>query len=163
MNKPFKILAPVDFSAPSLEALAHAVALARRLGAELVLFSAVHGLGWDRTTENSFAAAYDTDQAKRSLVEIRLRDLAAAAAGPSLPVPKIMARFGTPAPEIVKAAKEEKADMIVMGTHGRTGFARVFLGSVAEGVVRHAPCPVTVLRSGTRAAALKVQEKTRAM
>jgi len=51
---------------------------------------------------------------------------------------------GDPADAILRAAKEHKADLIVMGTHGRTGLAHVFLGSVAEKVVRHALCPVLV-------------------
>ena len=53
---------------------------------------------------------------------------------------------GTPAEQIVLAAKSERADLIVMGTHGRTGLARLFLGSVAERVVSAAPCPVLTVR-----------------
>jgi nucleotide-binding universal stress UspA family protein len=56
---------------------------------------------------------------------------------------------GDPATEIVKAAQEWPADIIVMGSHGRQGISRVLLGSVAESVVRHAPCPVLVVRSKT--------------
>ncbi|MGD0189143.1 MAG: universal stress protein [Rhizomicrobium sp.] len=55
---------------------------------------------------------------------------------------------GDPATEIVKAAKEWPADVIVMGSHGREGVARVVLGSVAESVIRQAPCPVLVVRIG---------------
>jgi nucleotide-binding universal stress UspA family protein len=55
---------------------------------------------------------------------------------------------GDPATEIVKAAKDWPADMIVMGTHGREGVARMMLGSVADSVIRQAPCPVLVVRSG---------------
>jgi nucleotide-binding universal stress UspA family protein len=53
---------------------------------------------------------------------------------------------GGPATEIVKAAKEWPADVIVIGSHGRVGVQRALLGSVAEGVMRHAPCPVMVVR-----------------
>ena len=52
---------------------------------------------------------------------------------------------GDPATEIVRLAREEKADLIVLPTHGRTGFSHVFFGSVAEKVVRHAECPVLTL------------------
>ena len=52
---------------------------------------------------------------------------------------------GDPATEIVRLAKEEKSDLIVLPTHGRTGFSHVFFGSVAEKVVRHAECPVLTL------------------
>lgn len=55
---------------------------------------------------------------------------------------------GSPAAEIVKLAHEEGAELLVMGTHGRTGFQHALLGSVAEKVVRRAPCPVLVIRSG---------------
>jgi nucleotide-binding universal stress UspA family protein len=54
---------------------------------------------------------------------------------------------GDPATEIVKAAKDWPADVIVIGSHGRGGVQRVLLGSVAEGVMRHAPCPVMVVRA----------------
>ncbi len=54
--------------------------------------------------------------------------------------------FGTPAEEITKAAEKEKADLIMLPSHGRTGLARIMIGSVAERVVRLAHCPVLVLR-----------------
>jgi nucleotide-binding universal stress UspA family protein len=54
---------------------------------------------------------------------------------------------GSPASEIVKAAKEWQADLIVIGSHGRRGVTRALVGSVAEGIVRHAPCPVLVVRA----------------
>jgi nucleotide-binding universal stress UspA family protein len=55
-------------------------------------------------------------------------------------------KVGVPWQEIVRAAAEERADMIVMGTHGRTGLERLLLGSVTERVVRGAPCPVLTVR-----------------
>lgn len=57
-----------------------------------------------------------------------------------------IAREGEPAEEIVAAAKEWKADLIVMGTHGRGQFAQFLLGSAAETVLRHSPCPVLMVR-----------------
>lgn len=54
---------------------------------------------------------------------------------------------GDPATEIVRFAEKLKADVIVLGTHGRTGLVRLLMGSVAEHVLRHAPCPVLVIRS----------------
>lgn len=54
--------------------------------------------------------------------------------------------LGDPASEIVRIAAEKKADMIVLGTHGRTGLTRMLMGSVAESIVRRAPCPVLVYR-----------------
>jgi nucleotide-binding universal stress UspA family protein len=55
-------------------------------------------------------------------------------------------REGKPAEQILAAAREWNADVIVIGTHGRSGISRVVLGSTAESVVRHAPCPVLVVR-----------------
>jgi nucleotide-binding universal stress UspA family protein len=55
--------------------------------------------------------------------------------------------MGDPAGEIVRIAAEEGVDMIVLGTHGRSGISRMLMGSVAEGVVRRAPCPVLVYRA----------------
>ena len=54
--------------------------------------------------------------------------------------------MGDPATEIVRIAEEEQAELIVLGTHGRTGLSRILMGSVAEAVVRHAPCPVLIYR-----------------
>lgn len=56
-------------------------------------------------------------------------------------------QIGTPLTEIVNAAKDWPADLIVIGSHGRGGVKRALLGSVAEGVMRHAPCPVLVVRA----------------
>ena len=59
-------------------------------------------------------------------------------------------RQGSPYVEIIKAAKELGIDLIILATHGRTGLAHVFLGSTAERVVRHAGCPVLVVRESER-------------
>jgi universal stress protein A len=60
--------------------------------------------------------------------------------------PKTEVRIGAPAAEIVSAAEDLKADLLCIGTHGRTGIAHFLLGSVAERIVRHAPCPVLTVR-----------------
>ena len=67
----------------------------------------------------------------------------------ALPVARRLA-MGAPAAEICRIAAEEGADMIVMGTHGRTGVMRLLMGSIAESVLRHAPCPVLVYRETAR-------------
>ncbi len=58
--------------------------------------------------------------------------------------------LGVPADEIVRLATDEGVDLIVMASHGRTGFGRALMGSVAEQVMRHASCPVLILKAGTR-------------
>ena len=60
--------------------------------------------------------------------------------------------LGSPADEIVRFAKEESVDLIVMGTHGRAGFSRLLMGSVTEHVVRSAPCPVLTIKQPKHAA-----------
>ncbi len=60
-------------------------------------------------------------------------------------VAKAVVRNGTACHEIVRAAEEGNVDLIILGDHGRTGLARAFMGSTAEQVVRHAPCPVLVI------------------
>lgn len=61
--------------------------------------------------------------------------------------PEVAARVGKPSEEILQYARENQNDLILMGTHGRTGLKRIWLGSVAERVVRMAPCPVMVVPS----------------
>lgn len=60
--------------------------------------------------------------------------------------PEFECRFGSPAEQIIETAKDQKADLIVIGTHGRGAIAHFLLGSVAERVVRHATCPVLTVR-----------------
>lgn len=59
---------------------------------------------------------------------------------------RMVVRKGSPSAEIVKLASEEQADLVSMGTHGRSGVSRVLLGSVADRVIRTAPCPVLTVR-----------------
>jgi nucleotide-binding universal stress UspA family protein len=81
-----------------------------------------------------------------------LRDFADKILKEAVPV-QVNVAVGTPAEEILRVAREEKVDLIVMGTHGRTGLRHLLLGSVAEEVTRHAPCPVFTVRSGAAVAA----------
>jgi universal stress protein A len=151
MKKPFTILAAVDFSDASLEALAWGVRLAGITGGDLVLLAVTDWPGRPAGSEAQFPAFYDADEGLRIVLEKRLQNLAESFLSQTRPPRKIV-RFGHPEQEIIKAAKEEGADLIVMGTHGRKGVARALLGSVAEGVLRNAPCPVTVFRQGVHPA-----------
>jgi universal stress protein A len=67
-----------------------------------------------------------------------------------LPV-QVKVAVGKPAVEILRVVRTEGADLIVMGTHGRTGLRHLLLGSVAEAITRHAPCPVFTLRTDVAA------------
>lgn len=136
------ILVPTDFSETAELALQAALSLGRDHHAKLVLVAApppppptsevyVPLHGDDGTTEAM----------KRQLAELA-RSITA------LPVETRM-MIGSPGPAIVAAAEECQADLIVMGTHGRTGLSRLLMGSVAEYVLRHAPCPVLTIKPAT--------------
>lgn len=139
------VLVATDFSEAAEAADAQALDLVRRLGAEVVY---VHvGTEPSLYGESPFGMvrvqAVLEAQRRWATAELERRVQQAQARG-------VAARYllpaGVPHLEIVRAAEKEGADMVVLGTHGRTGLERVFLGSVAERVVRLAPCPVLTVR-----------------
>jgi nucleotide-binding universal stress UspA family protein len=147
-----RILVPVDFSDPSLRALDFAVELSRPLAAQVILLHAVepvyypvagdmYGVGFD------LGNVYDAiERAART----QLSELAAKLKARGVAV-RTLLTLGTAHQVILDSAKKLKADLIVMSTHGRTGLSHVLIGSVAERVVRTAPCPVlTVPGRATR-------------
>jgi universal stress protein A len=138
------VLVPLDFSEPADEALAYAIALAHQFHARLTL---LHVLDLTPVTMEDMTAGMtatyldDLETDAQHLLQASLeRVQRAGLQGDSLLVQ------GTPTQAIVDTAGEQRVDLIIMGTHGRTGLAHVFLGSVAEHVVRQAPCPVLVTR-----------------
>ncbi|MGO8676223.1 MAG: universal stress protein [Limisphaerales bacterium] len=138
-----RILVPIDFSACSMQALQWAVPFARHFGATLELVHVVtpsYAIDPCGLNEYAQAESWETEDAKARLEEL------AGSAGPDLPVESHVRR-GRPASEIVGAARDLKADLIVISTHGYCGLERVFLGSTAENVVRHADCPVLTIRA----------------
>jgi nucleotide-binding universal stress UspA family protein len=140
-----KLLCPIDFSSGSQQALTLAVRIAHETGAELVLAHAWH------MPARAFAGDYPIpdhmlhqmlDEAGGALDDARKRVI-------ELGVERVTARLlrGVPWDQIAQAARADSAiDTIVMGTHGRSGLARVFLGSVTEQVIRHAACSVLAVR-----------------
>ena len=145
-----KILCPIDFSAGSQHAMQVAARLAKRAGAELILTHSWYVPPLAFADEAPFPA--DTIQ---RMIEDEERNLAAATREVTgLGVERVTSRFltGAPADRIAEAAGDDREiDLIVMGTHGRTGLRRVLLGSVAEKVVRHAPCSVLAVRETSAA------------
>lgn len=141
-----KIMCPVDFSPGSREALVAAAELARDANAALVLAHVWEPSQWAIGGEFQLAP-----QVIQEMVDSEEAELAKwKAHAKELGVKEVATRFLTGAPwdQIVSAARDDRAiDLIVMGTHGRTGLKHVLLGSVAEKTVRHAPCPVLVVRS----------------
>jgi nucleotide-binding universal stress UspA family protein len=130
-----KILFPTDFSTLSDAALRHATALARDMGAKLVIVHVEEPPAAYGTGEMYYGIPDPDMPALTKMLE------AVVPADPQVPYEHHMAT-GDPAGEIVSLAEKEKVDLIVMGTHGRTGLGRLLMGSVAEAVVRRAPCPV---------------------
>jgi universal stress protein A len=120
-----EVLAATDFSVPSGKALEAASALARHFHARLHILH----------------VAADDSELKAATTELE-----GLVAGPIDGVPCVKAlTVGRPAREILKYAEREKIDVIVLGTHGRSGLSRVLVGSVAEAVVRDAPCQVLTI------------------
>src|SRR6266478_3213395 len=140
-----KILVGTDFSEASDEARRVAIELARRLGAELEIVHVEEPLPAYAFAEGALLDLPRLQEEVRTWAERQLEDLArgARASGVSTTTAVLL---GVPANTIVEAARTERADLIVVGTHGRTGLERVLLGSVAERVVRNAPCAVLTVR-----------------
>jgi universal stress protein A len=142
------ILVPTDFSRPSLKALHYAAALAAQFGAKLTLLNVVEPIG--PTPDFAYnPVVLDNETVTANAKEQLQRLLARQGINVAL-VEKTLVRHGVPFNEISGAASRLKADLIVIATHGYTGLKHVFLGSTAERVVRHAPCPVLVVREDER-------------
>ena len=133
------IVCSVDFSDHSVRALRHAIALAGDVLGRVTVVHVANPLLVQAAT-----AAYDVAAINRD-TETELGALAddiATEAGAWAPEVRTIISMGDPATEIVKCAEEEDADLIVMGTHGRSGYRKMFFGSVTEQVLRRSPVPV---------------------
>ncbi|HKV56153.1 MAG TPA: universal stress protein [Candidatus Binataceae bacterium] len=148
-----KILAPTDFSEDSKLALSYAVELAQKFASEILVVHVDQPLapvmvselnpGLDVGTMNRIAEEHRLLALKElDQTTARLRESGVKARG--------LMRVGAPFLEIITSAQSEAVDLIVMGTHGRTGLAHVLMGSVAERVVNKAPCPVLTVRHPDR-------------
>jgi nucleotide-binding universal stress UspA family protein len=140
-----RILCPTDFSLPSEAALDTAIELARRFGADLEIFHAQDMPAYvfpDGVLPMSPEILASLERS--SATELNRLAERARVAGLRVTTASV---FGASYVEILRRAEETHADLIVMGTHGRTGLAHVLLGSVAERVVRRAKCPVLTVRS----------------
>jgi len=149
-----KILVGTDFSDDSSFALDYAEEVARKFAAEIIVVHVDQPLTpvmmtpelgpsmdlgvMDRIAEEQRLLA----QRELDKIVLRLRDGGLKA--------RSLLKVGSPFVEVVRAARNEGADLIVIGTHGRTGLAHVLMGSVAERVVRKASCPVLTVRHPDR-------------
>ena len=141
----YRIVVPTDFSSCAEQAWALAQRLAAGFGSELVLAHVlVEAPLWgegpfnmDRVREvYATARTWGADMLERWASDARAKGLTV----------RTVLRTGAPHDEIVALATDERADMVVIGTHGRGGVDRALLGSVADRVVRLAPCPVLTIR-----------------
>jgi nucleotide-binding universal stress UspA family protein len=141
-----RVLHPTDFSKVAFQAFDQAVALASRFGAELHVVHVIDVDAYDRDRiEDGYELLDKAQRAIRAELEPQVDELVASAAA-ELPKVEVVFRRGSSAAEkILEEIDERGADLVVMGTHGRSRFRELFLGSVAEKVVRYAPCPVMVL------------------
>ncbi|MBS1818223.1 MAG: universal stress protein [Acidobacteria bacterium] len=146
-----RILVPHDFSETSAAAVNYAVTLARSFGAELVFLYV--GDRAQARVEGGMPDGPDgevTGAAHEAMVQVL------APADRTALNPRCFVLAGSPAEEIVRVAREHEFDLIVMGTHGRGLVGHLLMGSVAEKVVRTAPCPVLTVRNPYGAQGLEV-------
>ena len=138
------ILVPIDFSEYADQALDYAIALGKPLQAHLTVLHVIHLTPWamgDMVTSfpGTFLEQVETEAQQLMQASLgRVHD--AGLQGETVIV------HGVPFQVIIETAKDKGVDLIVMGTHGRTGLPHTLMGSVAEKVVRLSPCPVLVTR-----------------
>jgi universal stress protein A len=162
------ILVPIDYSGDSQGALQWGASLVEKYRAMLLLLHVIPkaveevfpegGAFVSSTSSFHEVRAPGTQPFRRQPIIIdlvdtahtELHDFADKNLKDVVPV-QIIVAVGRPAEEILRVAREEKVDLIVMGSHGRTGLRHLLLGSVAEAVTRHAPCPVFAVRIGFEA------------
>ncbi len=143
-----RILVPIDFSPDSMSALTYAGEFAKMFKAELVLLHVIEPIYYATPTDMYAVNANITTllEEQRRMAEQQFKRIGAQ-------LQKQRQRFraliktGSPSQVITAMATRQRGDMIIMATHGRTGLAHMFMGSVAERVVRTAACPVLTVRS----------------
>ncbi len=131
------ILVPVDFSRPAEQAMNYALRLARIFGSQIRLLHVIEA----STVVTDSMTWVDFYSQVKAVTQPMLENLAKTIRHAGVQVKADLVR-GTAYAEIVKQAKRHRVDLIVIGTHGRTGLQHLMMGSVAERVVRMAPCPV---------------------
>jgi nucleotide-binding universal stress UspA family protein len=150
MLPPKVIVSPIDFSSHSQEALETAASLAKQFGAQLLLVHAVPAITKLPSTTSIFHEAEFEKELYRD-AERRLKTLAEELERKGLEVRTEVGIANDVGMEILRVAERDGADLIVISTHGMTGWHRLAFGSVTEKVVRLASCPVLVLRANPRA------------
>jgi len=143
-----KILVPLDFSEPSHQALHYAKVFSDQFGAAVTLIHVVEPMLYPAELGYVPLATQDLDQQRMDELKTRLNQLGAHL-GKGAKVDTIL-RLGRSWREICDVAEEGEFDLLIIATHGYTGLKHALLGSTAERVVRHAPCPVLTVRIDER-------------
>jgi nucleotide-binding universal stress UspA family protein len=138
-----RILVPIDFSRPSLKAIPYALAISRQFGADVHLLHVTDVAQQSPPTLLTLPLVPQSEWDQRLMRRLEALVLKYRTNGK---VSAVEPRIGTAYEEICDIAREIKSDLIVVATHGYTGYKRRLLGSTAERVVQHAPCPVLVVR-----------------
>lgn len=150
-----KIMFPTDFSHTADAALALATSLARDTGAKLLIVHVEEPpLAYGSGEMYYGVPDPNSDELKQMLKEIVPTDSAVRYEH------RLIA--GNPADALSRLAKDANVDLIIMGTHGRTGLLRLLMGSVAEAVVRRAPCPVLTYKQPADVGTASIQRRDRA-
>lgn len=142
-----RILVPIDFSRPSLKAISYALAISRQFGADVHLLHVVDTTQYLPPTLLTLPLIPQTERNRRLMKRLKAVALKHRT---NANVSALEPRTGTAYEEICVTARELKADLIVIATHGYTGYKHMFLGSTAERVVQHSSCPVLVVRLHAR-------------
>lgn len=141
----YRIVVPTDFSDCAEQAWALAQRVAAAFGAELILVHVLVEAPLFNETPFTMDQSRTVYETAKKWVDEQLQRWSAQARDKGLRA-RVALRTGVPYQEIVALASDELADLLVIGTHGRGGIDRALLGSVADRVVRMAPCPVLTVR-----------------
>jgi universal stress protein A len=157
-----RILVPVDLSRNSLAAIDYAAGLSKTTGGEVIALFVVEPIVY-ASMDGVYGPGAEWATMIREQEACGRAELAKLEKSAKRRMPRFRAlmRSGSPALTIAAEAKKLRADLIVMSTHGRTGLSRALLGSVADKVVRNAPCPVLTIRPGAAVKRLAVRRNPR--
>jgi universal stress protein A len=138
------VLCGTDFSEASYRAVDYGLRFARNAEGTLIVAHVIHVPAGDLLGEKAYTLNFQEAEAR---VQALLQELFANQLD-GYPKCELRVEVGDPAEQLLKLAGERKVDLIITATHGRSGLAHLVMGSVAEKIIRHAPCPVFVVRAG---------------